>query len=102
MAGIGFLYGEGWEMLPQIEAFLEVARRQNLSRAAEALYISQPTVTARLQTLEASLEEQLFLRTRRGMRLTEAGEAYLPYAERAVQALTDGRERLRELRQGSA
>ena len=89
-------------MLPQLEAFLEVARRQNLSRAAEALYVSQPTVTARLQNLEASLDEQLFLRTRRGMRLTEAGEAYLPYAERAVQALLDGRERLRELRQGSA
>jgi DNA-binding transcriptional LysR family regulator len=89
-------------MLAQLEAFLEVARRQNLSRAAEALYVSQPTVTARLQNLEASLDEQLFVRTRRGMRLTEAGEAYLPYAERAVQALLDGRERLRELRQGSA
>jgi DNA-binding transcriptional LysR family regulator len=60
-------------MLPQLEAFLEVARLQNLSRAAEALYVSQPTVTARLQNLEASLEEQLFVRTRRGMRLTEAG-----------------------------
>ena len=35
-------------MLPQLEAFLEVAKRQNLSRAAEALYVSQPTVTARL------------------------------------------------------
>jgi DNA-binding transcriptional LysR family regulator len=89
-------------MLAQLEAFLEVARRQNLSRAAEALYVSQPTVTARLQNLEASLDEQLFLRTRRGMRLTEAGEAFLPYAERAVQALLDGRERLRELRLGSA
>ena len=31
-------------MLPQIEAFLEVARRQNLSRAAEALFVSQPTL----------------------------------------------------------
>jgi DNA-binding transcriptional LysR family regulator len=89
-------------MIPQLEAFLEVARRQNLSRAADALYVSQPTVTARLQNLEASLEEQLFVRTRRGMRLTEAGETYLPYAERAMQALQDGRERLRELRRGSA
>ena len=71
-------------MLPQIEAFLEVARRQNLSRAAEALFVSQPTLTARLQSLESSLGEQLFVRTRRGMRLTEAGEAFLPYAEHAV------------------
>jgi DNA-binding transcriptional LysR family regulator len=102
MAGIGFLYGGGWEMLPQIEAFLEVARRQNLSRAAEALFVSQPTLTARLQSLEAALGEQLFVRTRRGMRLTEAGDAFLPYAEHAVAALADGRERLAELRRGVA
>ena len=81
-------------MLPQIEAFLEVARRQNLSRAAEDLFVSQPTLTARLQSLEAALGEQLFVRTRRGMRLTEAGEAFLPYAEHALSALADGRERL--------
>jgi DNA-binding transcriptional LysR family regulator len=89
-------------MLPQIEAFLEVARHQNLSRAAEALFVSQPTLTARLQSLESSLGEQLFVRTRRGMRLTEAGEAFLPYAEHAVAALADGRERLGELRRGVA
>jgi DNA-binding transcriptional LysR family regulator len=89
-------------MLPQIEAFLEVARRRNLSRAAEALFVSQPTLTARLQSLEATLGEQLFIRTRRGMRLTEAGDAFLPYAEHAVAALADGRERLAELRRGVA
>jgi DNA-binding transcriptional LysR family regulator len=89
-------------MLPQIQAFLEVARRQNLSRAAEALFVSQPTLTARLQSLEATLGEQLFIRTRRGMRLTEAGDAFLPYAEHAVAALADGRERLAELRRGVA
>jgi DNA-binding transcriptional LysR family regulator len=89
-------------VLPQIEAFLEVARRQNLSRAAETLFVSQPTLTARLQSLEASLGEQLFVRTRRGMRLTEAGEAFLPFAEHAVAALADGRERLDELRRGVA
>ncbi len=89
-------------MLPQIEAFLEVARRQNLSRAAEALFVSQPTLTARLQGLESTLGERLFVRTRRGMRLTEAGETFLPFAEHAVAALADGRERLDELRRGVA
>jgi DNA-binding transcriptional LysR family regulator len=88
-------------VLPQILAFLEVARRGNLSRAAEALYVSQPTLTARLQALERDLGEQLFVRTRRGMRLTEAGEAFLPYAEHALQAIDDGRERLGELRRGT-
>ena len=89
-------------MLPQIEAFLEVARRQNLSRAAEALFVSQPTLTARLQGLESTLGERLFVRTRRGMRLTEAGETFLPFAEHAIAALADGRERLDELRRGVA
>jgi DNA-binding transcriptional LysR family regulator len=88
-------------VLPQILAFLEVARRGNLSRAAEALYVSQPTLTARLQALETDLGEQLFVRTRRGMRLTEAGEAFLPYAEHAIQAIEGGRERLVELRRGT-
>ena len=101
MVSIKNSYDRG-AMLPQIEAFLEVARRQNLSRAAEALFVSQPTLTARLQSLESSLGEQLFVRTRRGMRLTEAGEAFLPYAEHAVTALADGRERLGELRRGVA
>jgi DNA-binding transcriptional LysR family regulator len=64
--------------------------------------VSQPTLTARLQSLEAALGEQLFVRTRRGMRLTEAGDAFLPYAEHAVAALADGRERLAELRRGVA
>jgi DNA-binding transcriptional LysR family regulator len=96
------LQDRGDAMLPQIEAFLEVARRQNLSQAAKALYVSQPTLTARLQSLESSLGERLFIRTRRGMRLTEAGTAFLPYAEHAVSALADGRERLGELRRGVA
>src|SRR6266545_4333702 len=100
MAGIGIVYTLGGGVLPQIEAFLEVARRQNLSRAAEALFVSQPTLTARLQALEANLGEQLFVRTRRGMRLTDAGETFLPYAEHVVRALGDGRERLDELRRG--
>jgi DNA-binding transcriptional LysR family regulator len=91
----------GGGVLPQILAFLEVARRGNLSRAAEALYVSQPTLTARLQSLEAELGEQLFVRTRRGMRLTEAGEAFLPFAEHSVQAISDGRDRLSELRRGT-
>ena len=39
--------------LAQVEGFLEVARRQNLSRAAEALFITQPALTARLRSLEA-------------------------------------------------
>ena len=73
-----------------LEGFLEVAERGNLSHAAKALYVNQPTLTTRLQTLERALGQQLFQRTRRGMRLTEAGRAFLPYAQRALRAIRDG------------
>ncbi len=86
----------------QVEGFLEVARRGNVSRAAEALFITQPTLTARLHGLEQELGEELFVRTRHGMRLTDAGTAFLPYAERAMRALGEGRRALAEVKSGSA
>ena len=89
-------------MLARIEAFLAVAQRRSVSQAAASLGLSQPTLTARLQSLETELGTQLFVRTRRGMRLTEAGDAFLPYAQRAVEALRAGRELLDELRRGEA
>ena len=76
--------------LAQVEGFLEVARRTNMSRAAEALFITQPALSARLRALEAEVGSPLFRRGRRGMALTDAGRAFLPYAERAVRALQDG------------
>jgi DNA-binding transcriptional LysR family regulator len=89
-------------LLAQMLGFLEVARRGNVSRAAEAIYVSQPTLTARLHALEAELGEKLFVRTRQGMRLTDAGRAFLPFAERATQAVKEGREAIAELNSASA
>ena len=89
-------------LLGQIEGFLEVARRGNVSRAAEAMFVTQPTLTARLHALERELGEPLFARTRRGMRLTDAGRAFLPYAERAIRAVRDGRQALVDARSASA
>src|SRR5919107_1369696 len=83
--------------LAQIEGFLEAARRSNLSRAAEALFITQPALTARLRALESEVGSPLFRRGRRGMALTDAGRAFLPYAERAVRALRDGASAIERL-----
>ncbi len=88
--------------LHQVEGFLEVARRGSVSRAAEALFITQPTLTARLHGLERELGARLFLRTPRGMRLTEAGRAWVPFAERAMRALVDGRDVLDQVVSASA
>lgn len=89
-------------LLVHIEGFLEVARLGSVSRAAEALYVTQPTLTARLHGLERELGERLFVRGRQGMRLTDAGRAFLPYAERAVRALRDGRHAIDEVGRASA
>ena len=86
----------------QVEAFLEIARRGNLSRAAETLHVSQPALTARLQGLETELGSTLFVRGRRGMQLTDAGRAFLPYAQRAMVALDDGASLVAELGRGGA
>ena len=86
----------------QVEGFLEVARRGSVSRAAEALFITQPTLTARLHGLERELGTALFLRTAHGMRLTDAGRAWVPYAERALRALVDGKDAVEQVKSASA
>lgn len=88
--------------LSQVEGFVEVARHGTLSRAADVLFVTQPALTARLQSLEAELGTRLFRRTRRGMELSDAGRAFLPYAERALAALREGAELVAELGRGVA
>jgi DNA-binding transcriptional LysR family regulator len=87
--------------LVQIEGFLEVARRGSVSRAAEALFVTQPTLTARLHGLERELGAPLFVRTPHGMRLTDAGRAMVPFAERALRALVEGRDVLEQVKTAS-
>ena len=87
--------------LAQIQGFLEVARHGNVSRAAESLGITQPALTARLQALESEIGQSLFVRTRRGARLTDAGHAFRPYAEQAVAALASGLDELGEIAGGA-
>ena len=87
-------------LLSQVEGFLETARHRNLSRAAGALHVTQPALTARVQALESELGTALFVRGRHGMDLTDAGRAFLPYAERATAALDAGASLLSELRRG--
>jgi DNA-binding transcriptional LysR family regulator len=90
--------------LGQLEAFVQVANQKSFSRAAEALFLTQPSVTARIQALERDLGERLFERSGRGVRLTEVGQCFLPHAERVLQALHEGRDAidaLRNLQSGS-
>jgi DNA-binding transcriptional LysR family regulator len=87
-------------LLAQIEGFVEIARQGNMRRAASALALSQPALTARLQGLEGELGATLFRRTHSGMILTPAGRAFLPHADRALETIRSGSALVRELGHG--
>jgi DNA-binding transcriptional LysR family regulator len=84
-----------------LESFLAVARTGNLTAAARELHVTQPGLTARLQRLEAELGTELLVRQPRGVRLTAAGRALLPYAERALESLEQGTSAVRDLVRGT-
>src|SRR5690606_33050110 len=65
----------------QIRAFVTVARLGNLTKAADALSLTQPAVTAQIKALEQSLGVALFERAAGRLTLAKAGEALLPTAE---------------------
>lgn len=65
----------------QIRAFVKVAQMGNLTRAAEALSLTQPAVTAQIKALEQSLGVALFDRSGGRLTLAKAGETLLPSAE---------------------
>ena len=75
--------------LRQLDAFLEVARSRNFSRAAATLHVSQPALTLMIQKLERQLDVVLFQRLARGAELTTAGRELLPDVQRAVATLED-------------
>ena len=63
----------------QIESFMTLARELNFSRAAEALHITQPALTKRIQSLEETLGQALFVRLHGGLELTESGRVLQRY-----------------------
>lgn len=87
-------------LLAQVEGFVEIAREGNMRRAAYALSISQPALTARIQGLEEELGTPLFRRSHAGMVLTPAGRAFLPHADRAIEAIRSGSSLIRGLELG--
>lgn len=80
----------------QLRAFVAVARAGSVHAAAEHLFVSQPSVSAALAALARELDVQLVERHGRGVRLTEAGEAYLPYATQVLGLVDEGREAAHE------
>lgn len=77
-------------LLRHIRYFLAVAEQGNFTRAAEALHVSQPTLSQQIKQLEETLGTLLFDRSGRAVRLTDAGVAWMRYAQLALQDLDAG------------
>lgn len=82
--------------LSSYHIFYVVASTGNISKAARALYISQPAVSKSIQKLEESLGCTLFARSSRGVTLTEEGALFYEHVRFAFDALTAGEEKLRQ------
>ena len=74
--------------------FYTVANAGNISKAAKELYISQPAISKSIQKLEDGIGCKLFLRSSRGVTLTEEGELLYSYVKNAFETLTLGEEKL--------
>lgn len=67
-----------------IKYFLAVAREENITKAAETLHLTQPTLSRQLRELEEELGAELFIRGKRRTTLTEAGILFKVRAEELV------------------
>lgn len=68
----------------QLKYIITVAESKTISKAAQKLYISQPSLTAAIKELEAELQITIFQRTNKGVILTKEGEEFLGYARQVM------------------
>jgi DNA-binding transcriptional LysR family regulator len=80
----------------QLTAFLAVVRGGSVTAAADELIVTQPSVSAAIAALSRELGSELFERAGRGIRPTDAGIAFTPYAEDVMGLLDEGRRAARE------
>ncbi|PWU24650.1 MAG: LysR family transcriptional regulator [Candidatus Rokuibacteriota bacterium] len=78
--------------LRQLEIFVKVAELGSFSKAADALYLTQPTVSEHIRGLEDELGVRLLDRLGRGAAVTRAGQLLLSYAERMLALSREARQ----------
>ncbi len=86
--------------MDQIRAFATIVREGSFGRAALTLDLAQATMSTRIQALERAVGGPLFLRGGRRIALTERGESFLCYAQRALALLDEGVEASRLAQEG--
>ena len=83
--------------LDQLRLFVAVADRLHMTRAAEAMHMTQPAASSAIAALEAGLDTRLFDRIGRGIALTEAGRHLLPEARAVLARLGQAEQVLDDL-----
>lgn len=83
--------------IENIEAFVYVIHFNSFNKAADALFLSQPSISARIQSLERELDSRLFDREGRHFSLTEKGKQFLPFAQQILQAYKKGKQNLQQM-----
>lgn len=78
--------------------FVAVVDHRGITKAAEALYIAQPSLSQAIRTLERELGVELFDRSGRTVTLTEHGRAFLPIARQIMQDVDTARTRVHHVR----
>lgn len=81
----------------QLQCFLTLSNLLHYGKTARALYMSQPTITFQIKSLEEAFGTTLFERDRQQVRLTEAGVALREYAQSILHTVDAARDRLREI-----
>jgi DNA-binding transcriptional LysR family regulator len=84
--------------LRHLQYFVTVVEEASFTRAAQRLHVAQPGVSAQVRQLERELGEELLDRSGRSVRLTQAGEAVLPFARDALAAADGARQVADEVR----
>lgn len=86
---------------PQLETFVCVVEAGSFNKAAERLYISPPAVIKQINLLEENLDIRLFIRTHRGLQMTEAGKSLYQDAKYIIQYCKDSVTKARNAMQES-
>ena len=81
----------------RLKVFREAAKLLSFTKAAEALYMTQPTVTFHILQLEGQLDARLFERTNRRVSLTEAGRIAYEYSEHILEQYNKMENSIREI-----
>lgn len=69
----------------ELKYFLAVAKEQSISKAAKALFVTQPNLSRQMQNLETEIGQQLFIRGTRKITLTDAGQLLKKRAEEIIE-----------------